>query len=469
MANLNVRALSCAVFAAAMGLGSPALAISTLAEALAVAYESNPELEAARARLRAVNEQVSQARGGMRPTVQAGVNYTLERQRVRGGLPGQRGTDTNDPFAFSLEASQPLYDGGQTVNSVRARTADVSAARARLLGLEQQILFDVVTAYLDILRDLEFVALARNNISVIAEQLRATEDRFEVGEVTRTDVSQARARLAEANANLSDVEGGLERSIQSFRALVGQEPGRLQPLTSLPPLPQSLQEAVALALENHPNILAARFDVGAASSDVRAAIGGLLPTVSLDGGVSVSDTGVFQSSSVDRTSASIGVRARIPLYQAGVQYSRVRAAQAQASAARIGVQGEARTRQQQAENAWTVLTVSQAAIRSLRQRVAASQLAFEGVREEAQVGARTTLDVLDAEQELLDARTRLAGAQRDEFVAAYGLLATIGQLTIEDLGVDAMVFDVAADFENSTRLFGFERNEDTVWEEFWRP
>ena len=469
MANRNVRALSCAILVAVAGFGSPALAVSTLAEAIAAAYETNPEIEAARARLRAVNEQVSQARGGMRPTVQAGVNYTLESQRTRGGPQAQRGTNTNDPFGFSVDASQPLYDGGQTVNSVRARTADVSAARARLLGLEQQVLLDVVTAYLDILRDQEFVALARNNIRVIAEQLRATEDRFEVGEVTRTDVSQARARLAEANANLSDVEGQLARSIQAFRAVVGEEPGQLQPQTALPPLPQSLDEAIALAVENHPAILAARFDDGAASSDVRAAIGGLLPTVSLDGGVSLSDTGVFQNNSADRTSASIGVRARIPLYQAGVQYSRVRAAQAQASAARIGITGEARTRRQQAENAWTGLSVSRAAIVSLRQRVAASQLAFEGVREEALVGARTTLDVLDAEQELLDARTRLTGAQRDEFVAAYALLAAVGQLTIEDLGVDTMVFDVAADFEDSTRLFGFERTEDTVWEEFWRP
>lgn len=469
MANRNVRALSCAIAVAVAGFGSPALAVSTLAEAIAAAYETNPEIEAARARLRAVNEQVSQARGGMRPTVQAGVNYTLESQRTRGGPQAQRGTNTNDPFGFSVDASQPLYDGGQTVNSVRARTADVSAARARLLGLEQQVLLDVVTAYLDILRDQEFVALARNNIRVIAEQLRATEDRFEVGEVTRTDVSQARARLAEANANLSDVEGQLARSIQAFRAVVGEEPGQLQPQTALPPLPQSLDEAIALAVENHPAILAARFDDGAASSDVRAAIGGLLPTVSLDGGVSLSDTGVFQNNSADRTSASIGVRARIPLYQAGVQYSRVRAAQAQASAARIGITGEARTRRQQAENAWTGLSVSRAAIVSLRQRVAASQLAFEGVREEALVGARTTLDVLDAEQELLDARTRLTGAQRDEFVAAYALLAAVGQLTIEDLGVDTMVFDVAADFEDSTRLFGFERTEDTVWEEFWRP
>jgi outer membrane protein len=447
--------------------GGEGVSAMSLDEAMATAYETNPDLATARSRLLATDEGVAAARAGLRPNLQASTAYGFEANSATGP---RAVSDDTDPFSAGVQASQPLYDGGRTVNRVRARIADVSAARARLTDLEQQVLLQVVTAYVDILRDEENVSLARNNVRVIAEQLRASQDRFEVGEVTRTDVSQARARLAEAEANLSLAEGRLEVSRQRFRQVVGVAPQNLSLPDRLPPLPGSLDEALSMALDRHPALVAARFDDRAASSDVRAAIGELLPRVSLDGDVGFTDGGVFNDGQTVNRSASVLLRATVPLYQGGAAYSGVRRAQALASAARTSISTEARARQLDVESAWTELAVAQANIRSQRQRVAAAQLAFEGVQEEALVGSRTTLDVLDAEQELLDARVRLVTAIREQYVSTYALLAAIGSLTIADLGIDAAMYDPAISFErNNDRWFGFEATEDTVWEEVWRP
>ena len=455
-------------FLTAWGLGAGAQAM-TLEEAFATAYETNPRLISARARLRATDETVTQARAGLRPRVTATTEYGYDWSN------SARGESQGDPFSAQLNADQPLYDGGATANNVRASIAEVSAARAELESLEQQVLFDVVTAYLDIQRDQEFVRLAENNVRVIAEQLRASEDRFEVGEVTRTDVSQARARLAEARANLASSQGALETSRQNFVEVVGAQPLNLAPPPPVPELPSSLDDAVTIALESHPLILAARFSENAAERRIRAEIGGLLPQVNLRGSVGYNDNDVFGdpdglTSVNEQTSASARVQVEIPLYQGGAQYSRVRQAQASASEARADITAEARDRRRIVENAWTELLVSRANIRSVREQVEAQRLAFEGVREEAIVGSRTTLDVLDAEQELLQARVRLVESRRDEYVAAFGLLAAIGDLTMAELGVETVAYDPDEAYDrNNARWFGYERTEDTEWEEIWRP
>ncbi|TVQ52659.1 MAG: hypothetical protein EA355_14630 [Rhodobacteraceae bacterium] len=463
---------ACAI-ACALSLAGGAQAMS-LSEAIAAAYESNPDLLAARANLRAADEAVNQARAGLRPRVDGAVSYGAQRTDGRG-----RPADSTDAFRAGLDATQPLYDGGRTQNTVRARIANVSAARARLAALEQNVTLDVVNAYLDILAEQEFVRLAQNNVRVISEQLRAAQDRFEVGEVTRTDVSQAQARLAEANANLIVTQGRLDRARQAFVRVVGAEPRNLTQPTVTPPLPGSMSDAVTMALENHPLSIAARFDEAAASRDIRARIGELLPTVSLGASADYGDS-VFDSgrrlpgggrSGADRdTSLSVNLRAAIPLYQGGAEYSRVREAQARASAARAELTTTARERQNLAEAAWTELQVARANIRANRERVAAATLAFEGVREEANVGARTTLDVLDAEQEVLDASVRLVASVRDEFIAAYSLLSATGGLTTAALDIPVDVYDPDVNFDaNAARFIGFERTEDTVWEELWRP
>jgi outer membrane protein len=456
--------------------GAVALAISmvfsaassraeTLAEAFAAAYETNPDLIAARAALRARDETVNQARAGMRPNVSAILDYGLAATDD-----SARGSDRNDPFGAELQASQTLYDGGQTSNAVRGRIADVSAERARLTSLEQQVMLAVATAYLDVQRDAEFVRLATNNVRVIAEQLRATQDRFEVGEVTRTDVSQAEARLAEADANLSSQQGQLEQSRQRYRQIVGTEPQSLVLPRTPPVTPSSLEDAVTMAMENHPDAIAARFDEVSATRDIRTAIGGLLPNVSLNASVGYNEDGLLGSRDLDQTQATVGVRAVVPLYQGGAQYSRVRQAQAGASAARAQITSEARRLRQEVEGAWSQLQVARATIRAGRQRVEAARLAFEGVREEALVGSRTTLDVLDAEQEVLNASTSLVSSVRDEYVAAYNLLAAVGALTAAQQGLTVAAYDPDVNYvENNDRAFGFPRTEDTQWEEFWRP
>ncbi|WP_333833187.1 TolC family outer membrane protein [Rubrimonas sp.] len=458
------RILALAAFVA---MHAPGVEARTLREAFAIAYETNPDLIAARADLRALDESVNQARAGMRPDVDLEFRYELEARDSQ-----IAGRQDSDPFTARVVASQAIYDGGRTYNSVLGRVADVSAARSRLLQLEQQVLLDVATAYVDILRDRAFVDLAQNNVRVISEQLRASQDRFEVGEVTRTDVSQAEARLAESRARLATSEAQLARSEQTFRAVVGEEPFGLERTPPLPTLPASLDAAVDLALQNHPLLSAARFDETSARRDVRTAVGGLLPTVSLEASGGYDDNSVLLDDlrNNDTVSGAVGVVARIPIYQGGAAYSRVRQAQARASSARAGLSVEARERRRQAEAAWTELLAARANIVAGREQVQAAQLAFEGVREEAIVGSRTTLDVLDAEQELLDARSRLVETTRNEFVAAYSLLSTIGALTMADLDVAAVAYDPAINYDaNNARFFGFERDEDTVWETLWRP
>lgn len=444
---------------------APSLRAETLAEAFASAYETNPDLISARAALRARDETVNQARAGYRPTVSAILDYGLSATDD-----SLLGNDQNDPFSAELQASQTLYDGGVTSNSVRGRIADVSAERARLLSLEQQILFAAVTAYLDVRRDQEFVTLAQNNLRVIGEQLRASQDRFEVGEVTRTDVSQAEARLAESQANLSSVIGQLERSKQTYREVIGSEPQSIELPPRPPQVPASLDEALKTALDNHPDVIAARYTEVSASRDVRAAIGGLLPRVALNASVGYNEDGLLSNADRDQTAATVGLRATIPLYQGGAQYSRVRQSQAIASSARADITSVARQIRRQVEGAWTELQVARSNIVAGRQRVQAAQLAFEGVREEAIVGSRTTLDVLDAEQELLNARTSLVSSVRDEYVAAYGLLASIGALTAAQQGLTVAAYDPDENYElNNDRLFGYPQTDDTAWEEFWRP
>ncbi len=466
MRGLSSVARGCAAAAALAFVAAPVDATS-LRDALIIAYETNPDLIAARADLRAIDEQVNQARAGLRPDLRAELSYEGQATESQRG-----GSNQSDPFTARVVASQALYDGGQTVNSVRGRIADVSAARARLTQLEQTVLLEVVTAYVDILRDQQFLALAQNNVRVISEQLRASEDRFEVGEVTRTDVSQARARLAESRARLATSEAQLARSEQAYRAVVGEPPIGLAGSPPLPPLPSSVDEAVTAALENHPLLEAARFDETSARRDVKTAVGRLLPTVSLEASAGYSDNTVLLDDldSNDATSATVGVVARIPIYQRGAAYSGVRQAQARASAARAELSVAARERRRLAEAAWTELLSARANIVAGREQVEAARLAFEGVREEAIVGSRTTLDVLDAEQELLDARSRLVETTRNEVVAAYSLLAAIGAMTMADLDVPAVAYDPDLSYDrNNARVFGFDPDEDTAWEALWRP
>ena len=461
------RGIRLAALSAALGavLGAaPALA-QALPDAMVSAYLDSPELAAARADVNVLSERAVQARAGGRVRVEGELSLFAQTQTNSG--PGV--SFPNYPASVSLSVVQPLYTGGQVENATEAAEIRISKQDALLIATEQEILLDTVTAFVDVRRDLELVSIARNNVRVLGEQLIAARERFEVGEVTRTDVEQARARLAAARSRLAATKGALANSREAYRRVVGDYPDQLQPPPPLPDLPSSKDQAVAMALRDDPGVIAARLERKAVGSDVRAAIGALLPQVSLQGRISSQET--FSDGLAGPEKASIGIVMTVPLYTGGFNYSTVREAQAAAEGALATIDNTMRIAARNVGISWANLDVARASIRAGRLEVGAARLAFEGVREEAKVGARTTLDVLDAEQEVLDARSNLAVARRDEYVAAYSLLASIGKLTVAHRGLDVGAASAAPSYYAGMRdrNFGYDPSDDTVWRLKWRP
>ncbi len=425
--NLHVTVFCGALAAAAL---SPlAVLAQSLPDAMVTAYLNSPELAASRADVRVLSERAVQARAGGRIQVEGELNASAVTRT--NSPPGAN--FPNYPTSVTLGFSQPLYTGGQVENATEAAETRISEQEAFLIVTEQQILLDVVTAFSDVRLGKELVSISRNNVRVLTEQLRAARERFEVGEVTRTDVEQARARLAAARSRLAASKGFLANAREAYQRVVGEYPDELQPPPPLPDLPSGHDEAVAMALRDDPSVIAARLEREAIGSDVRAAIGALLPQVSLQGQVASDET--FSDGAAGPESATIGVFVTFPFYSGGFNYSRVREAQAAAEGASADIDTNLRAAARNVGTSWADLDVARASIRAGQLEVSAAQLAFEGVQEEAKVGSRTTLDVLDAEQEVLEARQRLVTAQRDEHVAGYGLLASIGKLTVQHLGL----------------------------------
>ena len=450
------------VAVAAMALpGAPARAQS-LSDTLVSAYLNSPELAAARANVKVFSERAVQARSG-------------GRVRVEGQLSFEALTQSNDltgvrfPSTASLSVVQPLYTGGQVENATEAAETRITAQEATLISTEQQLLLDAVTAFLDVRRDISLVSVSKNNVRVLREQLRAARERFEVGEVTRTDVEQARARLAAAQSRLAATKGALLTSREAYQRVVGVYPEKLLPPPPLPDLPGSRDEAVAMALRDDPAVKAVRLEREATGSDVRSAIGALLPQLSLQSRFSFTDNDF--SGSPSQELAAVGLFLTVPIYSGGQNYSNVREAQAVAEGASAQINNALRNAARNVGVSWADLEVARASIHAGQLEVSAARLAFEGVREEAKVGARTTLDVLDAEQEVLDARASLIVSRRDEYAAAYGLLASIGKLTIGHLGLDTGKATPEPSYYEGVRdrNFGYDASDDTVWQLNWRP
>ena len=406
----------------------------TLEEALAAAYSNNPSLQAARAELRATDELVPQALSGWRPT--AAINGDFGEEWEDSSLTG---SETRNPRAAELSVSQPLYRGGRTVAGTSAAENTVLAQRERLLGVEQEVLLQGVTAYMDVVRDEAVLRLNINNEQVLTRQLEAAQDRFEVGEITRTDVAQAESRLAGATAQRIAAEGLLTSSRAIYRQVIGDAPGTLTQPGPADELPASEEETISSS-GSVPNVRAAEYTELAARDGVDVVFGELLPAVSLTGALSTSED--VSRKNLTSDGASIIAQITIPLYQAGEVTSRVREAKQRVAQRRQDIETQRRAAAQDATTSWQALETARAQILSFEAQVRAGEIALEGVQQEAAVGSRTVLDILDAEQELLNARVSLVQARRDEVVASYRVMSAVGRLTALELGLPVEAYDM---------------------------
>lgn len=414
-------------------LFSGAAQAETLDEALAKAYSTSPRLQARQAQLRAIDEQVAQANAGWKPTLNGSASYGYSQQVYQGSE-----TSTH-PRNLGVQLSQPLLKL-QTFTAVQSAKRAVDAARATLTSQEQQLLFDAVSAYMNVVRDQSVLKLQQNNETVLKRQLDAARDRFRVGEITRTDVSQAESRLADAAAARILAEGNLAASRANYKRVIGDAPVKPAQPEKMPTLPGAIDEAIAQAESGNPDVIAAQYAYEQADKDVDTNLARLLPEISVVG----SATRAYGQSSLlrERTDGlSIGLQATVPLYQGGAEYARTRQAKQTRSQRSLELEETKRLAQEAAIRAWQLHKAAVAAIDSRRAGVKANALALEGIQQEAKVGTRTTLDVLNAEQEYLNAQVNLVSAEHDAVVAAYQVLSAVGKLTVTDLKLPVQAYD----------------------------
>uniref|UniRef100_UPI004047C769 TolC family outer membrane protein n=1 Tax=Yoonia sp. TaxID=2212373 RepID=UPI004047C769 len=410
----------------AIGFSSAARA-DTLADALTAAYENSGLLDQYRALLRAADEDVAQAVSATLPVISWSANATSTSPRASGA----------DLIAATarISADLTLYDGGANDLAIEAQKELVLGTREALRRIEQSVLLDAVTAYMQVRSDTEFVTLRQSNVRVLTQEFRAAQDRFDVGEVTRTDVALAEARLAAARSLLASAQGSLARSAEAYVTAVGRKPDALSPAKAAP-VSQTLADAKAFAVRNHPDILQAQHAVSAAELNIKRGEAAMKPSVSLGAQI-----GFDQDFNVGR---SIGVTASGPIYAGGRLSSQVRQFMSRRDAERAALLVTSMGIEQQVANAYSFLEVARASALSSNNQIAAARVAFRGVREEATLGARTTIDVLNAEQELLSAQANLIAAQADEVVASYQVLASMGLLTAAHLRLPVQQYDPAA-------------------------
>ncbi len=412
-------------------MGVPALG-QTLDAALARAYEANPTLNAQRAALRVVNENVPQALSNYRPRVtgSADVGRQYSDNKTITGQ-GRQSTESNfftSPRGASVQLDQTIYNFGKTAAQVSQAESQVLGQRETLRNTEQNVLLDAATAYMNVLRDTAILNLNNNNVEVLEEQLRQTRDRFQVGEVTRTDVAQAQAALAGAQSQAILAKSNLKTSLARYRQQVGSEPKKLSPAKGVENLlPKALPAALQVAMGEHPAIIAAQHGVDAALLNVKVSEADLYPTIGVTGTVQKR----YDSTAAgdERFSASVVGRLTVPIYEGGAVYSRTRQAKETADQRRIEVETQRDTVRAAVISAWGGLEAAKAQIEAAQAQVSAAETALNGVREEAKVGQRTTIDVLNAQQTLLNARSALVTAQRDRVVASYSVVSAIGRLS----------------------------------------
>jgi outer membrane protein len=425
----------------------------TIEAALVRAYQTNPQLNAQRATVRSTDENVPQALSGYRPrvalTASAGYQYT-DTLNTFGGTPTQiLKSDvhgTNAPRSAGLTISQTLYNGNQTANKTRAAESQVSGAREGLRVLEQTILLAAATIYMDYLRDAAIVEVQRSNVRVLDQTLKQTRDRFNVGEVTRTDVAQSEAQLAAGQTQLLAAEATLITTKANFRRIIGNEPEALAPGSPVDRyLPSSLPGAVELSLIENPNVTAATYGIDVNFLQVKVNEGALLPTVTMQ--ASVQQSYEQQLQTFRTFGASAIAQLSVPVYQGGAEYSLIRQSKETLAQQRLVLE---QTRDQTRANtvtAWGQLVAGKAQVASAQAQVTASEIALNGVREEAKAGQRTTLDVLNAQQALVNARVALVTAQHDRVVASYAVLSAVGRLSPQVLNLATTVYDPSVHYQ----------------------
>ena len=462
MFNRTRALISLAALALGSGLAMPALAQDTLPDAIRMAYRTNPTLLGQRANQRALDESIVQARAGLRPSIDVSASAGYTQTRTAGGpqdvdvnndgIPDTTinvPANTNDSTSggASIGLSQTLYSGGRISLGITATEANILAGREDLRSVEQQVLATVIQVYADVLRDEEIVRIREENLTVLQRQLDEASARFEVGEITRTDVAQAEARLAQSEADLANARAQLSVSRASYAAIVGQTPGRLAPLPPLPGVPTDFDVALDIALIENPNIRAAEYALAAAEANVALARAEYLPSVRVSASYGGSTNELSSFDLADRTTFQAGATLSVPLFTGGLNRSRVAQALERANAAQIAVEGERRTVLQNVSSAYAQVLSTRSNVAAGEEAVRAASVAAEGVRQEAQVGLRTTLDVLNQEVTLRASQTSLAAARAAEYVARASLLSAMGQLEGPNLNANLDVYDAKTNYD----------------------
>lgn len=429
---LSAVALSCLALSPLKAAHAEPLALDKVLEQT---YMENPAIKSEREALAAIDERVAIAMSEWRP--KANVVYSKGRQETTFGTGP---TNTNDSETKQLVVEQPLFDGFGSVARLKGSKFQVQAGRAQLLSVTQDTLLQAVTAHMDVIRDTEVLELSQNNVGVLGEQRKASQDRFDVGEITRTDVAQSEARLSRASAEATQSEALLASSQAIFRRVVGKEPVELVRPRELPVLPATLEEATKIALENNPFLKRATFNEKSLNEQVYSNKSKLLPSVALRGIMSREEgAGVTGDGDFDRDSLTVNMN--VPLYQSGAEYAQVRQAKKNREEAKFEAMDVHNAVIQDVTSAWENLESSRITIRANRDAIEAANIALDGVKQEQQYGARTVLDVLDAEQELFTAKVNLVRSQRNKIVAAYTLMTAMGWLTPERLGLDVPIYN----------------------------
>ena len=430
----------------------PALA-DTIEAALVRAYQNNPQLNAQRAQVRFTDENVPQALSGYRPKVaitgSAGYQYT-DTNSTQGGSPTAivrtEIHGANPPRSVGATVSQTLFNGQQTANKTRAAESQVSGAREALRVLDQTVLLSAATIYMDFLRDSAIVEVQQSNVRVLEQTLKQTKDRFNVGEVTRTDVAQSEAQLAAGKTQLLTAEANLVTTRSNFRRIIGNEPQGLAPGSPVDRfLPGTLPSAVELGLIENPNVTAQMFGIDVSYLQVKVNEGALLPTVTLQAAVQQS---YEQTMTVYRSfGASAIANVTVPIYQGGAEYSLIRQSKETLAQQRLALEQVRDQTRANVVTAWGQLVAGKAQVTSAQSQVTASEIALNGVREEAKAGQRTTLDVLNAQQALVNARVALVTAQHDRVVASYGVLNAVGRLSPQVLKLPTETYDPSVHYQ----------------------